>query len=88
MLPYGKDIIMLLVYVLLQAPGLWYLYFKLQCAAVFIFKRRKTAMETVPEIFGSKVFDDRVMKARLSAEVYNSLKKNDTGRQRTGSLRG
>ena len=31
-------------------------------------------METVPEIFGSKVFDDRVMKARLSAEVYNSLK--------------
>ena len=32
-------------------------------------------METVPEIFGSKVFDDRVMKARLSAEVYNSLKK-------------
>ena len=32
-------------------------------------------METVPEIFGSKVFDDRVMKARLSAEVYNSLEK-------------
>ena len=32
-------------------------------------------METVPEFFGSKVFDDRVMKARLSADVYNSLKK-------------
>ena len=29
---------------------------------------------TVPEIFGSKVFDSRVMKARLSGEVYHSLK--------------
>ena len=29
----------------------------------------------VPEIFGSLVFDDRVMRARLSAEVYDSLKK-------------
>ena len=27
-------------------------------------------MTTVPEIFGSKVFDSRVMKARLSGEVY------------------
>ena len=32
-------------------------------------------MSTVTEIFGSKVFDDRVMKATLSAKVYNSLKK-------------
>ncbi len=32
-------------------------------------------MRKVTEIFGSKVFDDRVMKATLSAEVYNSLKK-------------
>ena len=32
-------------------------------------------MEKVPEFFGSKVFDERVMKARLSAEVYNSLEK-------------
>lgn len=32
-------------------------------------------MRTVTEIFGSKVFDDRVMKATLSAKVYNSLKK-------------
>ena len=32
-------------------------------------------MSTVTEIFGSKVFDDRVMKATLSARVYNSLKK-------------
>ena len=31
--------------------------------------------ESVPEIFGSMVFDDRVMKARLSADVYFSLKK-------------
>ena len=32
-------------------------------------------MKQVPELFGSKVFDDRVMKARLSAEVYSSLQK-------------
>ena len=31
--------------------------------------------EVVPDYFGSMVFDDRVMKARLSADVYNSLKK-------------
>ena len=32
-------------------------------------------MKTVSEYFGSLVFDDRVMKATLSAKVYNSLKK-------------
>ncbi|MGN0518005.1 MAG: glutamine synthetase III [Acutalibacteraceae bacterium] len=32
-------------------------------------------MKTVPEYFGSLVFDDRVMKANLSAEVYTSLRK-------------
>ncbi len=32
-------------------------------------------MATVPEYFGSMVFDDRIMKATLSADVYNSLKK-------------
>ena len=32
-------------------------------------------MKRVPEYFGSMVFDDRVMKARLSAEVYDSLRK-------------
>lgn len=32
-------------------------------------------METVTEKFGSLVFDDRVMKASLSAKVYQSLKK-------------
>ncbi len=31
--------------------------------------------KNVPELFGSLVFDDRVMRARLSAKVYNSLKK-------------
>ena len=31
-------------------------------------------MSTVPEYFGSLVFDTRVMKARLSADVYRSLK--------------
>ena len=32
-------------------------------------------MSKVPEFFGSLVFDDRVMKANLSAKVYASLKK-------------
>ena len=32
-------------------------------------------MKTVTETFGSLVFDDRVMKANLSAKVYQSLKK-------------
>ena len=32
-------------------------------------------MGTVSEYFGSLVFDDRVMKANLSASVYQSLKK-------------
>ncbi len=32
-------------------------------------------MESVPEYFGSLVFDDRVMKAHLSASVYASLRR-------------
>ena len=32
-------------------------------------------MKTVPEYFGSMVFDDRMMKATLSAKVYASLRK-------------
>ena len=37
---------------------------------------------TVPEYFASKVFDDRVMKARLSADVYYSLKQTvEQGRE-------
>ncbi|MCR5545393.1 MAG: glutamine synthetase III, partial [Lachnospiraceae bacterium] len=31
--------------------------------------------KNVPEMFGSMVFDDRVMRARLSDKVYNSLRK-------------
>ena len=31
--------------------------------------------EAVTELFGSKVFDERIMKARLSAQTYRSLKK-------------
>ena len=31
-------------------------------------------MKTVPDYFGSMVFDDRVMKARLSSPVYYSLR--------------
>ena len=36
-------------------------------------------MANVPEYFGSMVFDDRMMKARLSANVYNSLKQTIEG---------
>lgn len=32
-------------------------------------------MEPLTEYFGCLVFDDREMKARLSPEIYNSLKK-------------
>ena len=32
-------------------------------------------MSKVPELFGSMVFDDKVMRARLSADVYQSLRK-------------
>ena len=31
--------------------------------------------QNVPELFGSLVFDDRVMRARLSSDVYSSLRK-------------
>ncbi len=31
--------------------------------------------QSVPDLFGTNVFDDRVMRARLSAEVYDSLRK-------------
>ena len=38
-------------------------------------------MKTVPEYFGSLVFDDRVMQANLSTSVYRSLKRTiDEGR--------
>ena len=30
--------------------------------------------QSIPEIFGEMVFDDRVMKSKLSADVYKSLK--------------
>ena len=36
-------------------------------------------MKNVSEFFGCKVFDDRVMKANLSAKIYQSLRKT-TGR--------
>ena len=40
------------------------------------------AKQSVPEIFGSMVFDDRVMRARLSADIYNSLRKTIDENQR------
>ena len=44
-------------------------------------------METVTEVFGSNVFDDRVMKANLSAKVYQSLKKTiDEGKPLDSSV--
>lgn len=39
-------------------------------------------MKNVSKYFGSLVFDDRVMKATLSAEVYQSLKKTIDGGER------
>ena len=36
-------------------------------------------MKTVPEYFGSMVFDDRVMKARLSSDIYHSLQQTTQG---------
>ncbi len=36
---------------------------------------KKEGMNSVPSYFGSLVFDDRVMRATLSGEVYHSLKK-------------
>lgn len=38
-------------------------------------------MKHVSDYFGSLAFDDRVMKARLSSEVYQSLKKPSTREQ-------
>ena len=39
-------------------------------------------MQTVSDYFGSMVFDDRVMRATLSADVYRSLKRTiDRGAQ-------
>ena len=44
-------------------------------------------MKTVPEFFGSMVFDDRIMKAKLSSDVYNSLKETiDTGKKLDSSV--
>lgn len=38
-------------------------------------KERLIKMKSVPELFGSNVFGDRQMKARLSDKVYNSIRK-------------
>ncbi len=50
-------------------------------------KGRLITMVTVPEMFGSNVFDDREMKARLSEKVYNSIRKTiEEGKQLDISL--
>ena len=48
---------------------------------------KETEMKTpcVPEYFGCLVFDDRVMRARLSADTYHSLKKTVKEGQRLDS---
>ena len=39
-------------------------------------------MKTVSDYFGTNVFDDRVMRANLSADVYRSLRKTiDEGKE-------
>ena len=44
-------------------------------------------MKNVSEFFGCKVFDDRVMKANLSAKVYQSLRRTiDEGAKQTAEL--
>ena len=42
-------------------------------ALSLLFEKRRIIMGSVAEYFGSLVFDDRVMKASLSSEVYASL---------------
>ena len=44
-------------------------------------------MQTVSDYFGCLVFDDRVMKAKLSSSVYNSLRKTiDEGERLNNDL--
>ena len=33
-------------------------------------------MKQIPETFGARVFDDRVMKAMLPAKIYQSLRQS------------
>ena len=48
----------------------------------FIFQTGGNKMETVADYFGSLVFDDRAMRANLSADVYASLRKTiDEGKE-------
>ena len=55
--------------------------------AIWLLHRKETAMDrmNVPEMFGSLVFDDRVMRARLSADVYASLRRTIDENVRLGS---
>lgn len=61
-----------------------FFYYRLKSfPAIFrLGKKEEIFMKNVPEYFGSLVFDDRVMKANLSAKVYQTLKKTiDEGEQ-------
>ena len=48
-------------------------------------KETEKKITNIPEIFGSLVFDDRIMRARLNADTYHSLKKTVKEGQRLDS---
>ena len=60
-----------------EGKGVFYVTY-IKGALVFFYSKGKLeeqSMEKVSDYFGCMVFDDRVMKANLSAEVYRSLRK-------------
>lgn len=58
-----------------KGKGVFCVFYAIGVLAFFIKQKERLFMGTVTEYFGSLVFDDRVMKATLSAKVYQSLKK-------------
>ena len=57
-------------------------HFRYLCLLFGLIGRSVISMKNVTDYFGCLVFDDRVMKANLSAKVYQSLKKTiDEGAQ-------
>ena len=56
-------------------------------AFLFFISKGEGTMSTVSDIFGSLVFDDRVMRATLSADIYASLRKTiDEGSELDSSV--
>ena len=50
-----------------QTPGRFF-FFSMEREVIMM-------KQNIPELFASMVFDDRVMRSRLSADVYESLRK-------------